>query len=479
MIPETCWLQPVLIEDRIDAGFYSAEHLAMEETIRRCHYGATRLGSRLSRVFKGAFYVLSSEYRGEGIPFLRVTDITKGYIDTTTSAYLSPDVHAREKKTAVAPGFLLFAKGGSIGNCAVVPDRLRSANISQDLIGALPTSDLDAYFAVAFLTSTFGVSQMIRWAQGNVHPHITNEAVRSLLIPIPPMPLQVAIGNKLRKAERLRERAVHAQTTAHLTIDEMFGPDDWVTAKPFGWTQPGRLEDSRIDAWFNQPAFLRMVECLRDRATLGPVSQFARLSFDSADLRSRHTPYFDYYEIADLDSNSGLITSTRVAIMDAPSRAKFAVTPGDILVSTVRPNRKGIAIVPENSAAAVCSSGFSILRAPDLETAYYLRACLMHDIATHQLMRWNTGATYPAIERSVPLSVLIPNPGVEQVHRLGSQFRACAGDFSEARDLTERANCDIEALIRSTLDETALLIESEEAEVWLKQQQLPENQWRN
>jgi type I restriction enzyme S subunit len=187
------------------------------------------------------------------------------------------------------------------------------------------------------------------------------------------------------------------------------------------------------------------------------------------DFGSYPANHFDYYEIADVDSESGSITSSRVSIADAPSRAKYAVKAGDILVSTVGPNRKGIAIVPETASGAVCSSGFCVLRAATPQDAYFVRACLTHDIATEQMMRWNTGATYPAIERSVPLGILIPAPDANEVHELGSALYSAAQMFTTAQELVQSAMKDVAAVIDGVVDEAALLAGGRQIHEWFTQ----------
>ncbi len=472
MNPETSWVEPEMFDDRIDASFYGPEHLHNDLVLKSAPFGAERLRMYLKRVFKGAFYILSSEYRDAGIPFLRVTEITQGYVDTSQCTHLDPMVHNREKKTAVEPGYLLFAKGGSIGNCAVVPASLPEANISQDLIGAVTKVNLDPYYACAFLNSRLGVSQMKRWAQGNVHPHITNDAVKNIFIPLADGSIQHAVGNKLRKAERLREKAFRKQDEVNARIEELFGRAEWNSHRPYGWMTPGFFEASRLDAWFYQPSYREMARLLKGRSDLIPVSRIAQLACEIVDFTKCPGSQFEYFEIADLEIESGSISSKLVDVTEAPSRAKYRVAPGDVLVSTVRPNRKGVALVPNSARFAVCSSGFSALRCSTKALAHYLRACFAQDIATDQLMRWNTGATYPAIDREVPLGILVPWPGEAIACELGAVLEEIANDFTEVQRLVDEAITDIEALVAGTIEIPLLIRADQEIGEWLNQNPL-------
>lgn len=467
------WRQPTGFLERMDAPFFAPEHVALDERLDSTTI-ATHLGLHLHRVFKGAFYVLASEYASAGVPFIRVADITSGEVDLGRATYLPPDVHAREAKTAVRPGDLLFAKGGSIGNSAVVPARIVEANISQDVIGARVRRTLDAYFAQAFLSSALGVQQMVRWAQGNVHPHITNDAVRNVRIPLPRVKIQRAIGNKLRKAERLRELAAAARAQADKVIDRLmqFG----IASQHFhnhGWRPKGSVDQERLDAWFHRPEYVWRAEVLASQQGLRSIRSVCAYTAKAANVRKWPSPAFDYFEIGGIDPTTGEALSNPVHLEDAPSRAKYLVHAGDLLVSTVRPNLKKVGQVdPHRVGPGVATSGFSVWRPPTPEIGAYLRACLVHEVGVSQMMRWNTGGTYPAIDADVPGRVLVPYDE-EQAQEVGSDLLKALVRVQEAGTRVESAHSAVEALVDGTLDEAALVAESDAIERWLAEHPSP------
>lgn len=387
---------------------------------------------------------------------------------------LPPDVHARESKTAVFPGDLLFAKGGSIGNSAVVPKRITEANISQDVIGARVKATLDAYFAQAFLSSGPGVQQMVRWAQGNVHPHITNDAVRNVRLPLARPAIQRAIGNKLRKAERLRELAAAARIRADQVIGDLmrFG----LAGKPFlnhGWRPKGTVDQDRLDAWFHRPEYVWRAKVLANQRGLRSLKSICKYVTKAANVRQWPSPTFDYFEIGGIDATTGEALCSAVPLSEAPSRAKYSVQAGDLLVSTVRPNLKKVGqIDPRRAGPGVATSGFSVWRPPTPEIGAYLRACLVHDVGVEQMMRWNSGGTYPAIDADVPGRVLVPFDE-EQAREVGHDLLNALVSVRQAGWLVDAAKSTVEALIDGTLDEAALLAESDAIERWLAENPSP------
>ena len=100
----------------------------------------------------------------------------------------------------------------------------------------------------------------------------------------------------------------------------------------------------------------------------------------------------------------------------------------------------------------VASTGFSILETEAPEMAHFLCATLRHDVSTLQMMRWNTGATYPAIDADVPLNVLVPNLSSEARSEIGKGFQSAIKLDNRAADLVREAKADVEALIEGRLD---------------------------
>jgi type I restriction enzyme S subunit len=89
---------------------------------------------------------------------------------------------------------------------------------------------------------------------------------------------------------------------------------------------------------------------------------------------------FSYIDISSVDKDAKrIVSTTRLAGSDAPSRARKAVQANDVLVSTVRPNLNAVALVPKELDGQVASTGFCVLRAnPKLaEPAFVFYRCLM------------------------------------------------------------------------------------------------------
>jgi type I restriction enzyme S subunit len=82
----------------------------------------------------------------------------------------------------------------------------------------------------------------------------------------------------------------------------------------------------------------------------------------------------------------------------APSRARRRIRAGDVLASTVRPNLRAFAVVPESLDGEVASTGFAVLRAkPDVCLPGFLWALVSHDAFSDAMVSKATGSNYPAV----------------------------------------------------------------------------------
>jgi type I restriction enzyme S subunit len=130
---------------------------------------------------------------------------------------------------------------------------------------------------------------------------------------------------------------------------------------------------------------------------------------------------FDYIDLSSVDQNKKLVTgATRVLTNVAPSRARQLVSAGDVLVSTVRPNLNGVAVVPEDLEGATASTGFTVLRPGSRLDGRYLFHWVRTDQFIGAMVRNATGASYPAVSDKVINASLIPLPRLEDQRRIAA-----------------------------------------------------------
>ena len=124
---------------------------------------------------------------------------------------------------------------------------------------------------------------------------------------------------------------------------------------------------------------------------------------------------FLYVDISSVEVTIGRVTNPQELLgIEAPSRARKVIREGDIVVSTCRPTRGAIAIIPEHLDNQICSTGFSVVRAkPERVLPEFLHWALRLSSTLEQFRKWSTGSSYPAILDEDVEKTLIPVPSLE------------------------------------------------------------------
>lgn len=162
--------------------------------------------------------------------------------------------------------------------------------------------------------------------------------------------------------------------------------------------------------------------------------------------------FIDYIDIASIDTDAKRIVSKKqVHGADAPSRARQLVQSNDVLVSTVRPNLNGIAIVPEHLEGATASTGFSVLRStPGLEPRFLGHWVSTRDFVS-QLVQQATGQSYPAVSDKIVRETKLPLPPLNEQRRIAAILDSAHTLLNSAQASTERLRASLRPLHASVL----------------------------
>lgn len=152
-----------------------------------------------------------------------------------------------------------------------------------------------------------------------------------------------------------------------------------------------------------------------------------------------------YIDISSIDNKRNVMTGyTEYILSEAPSRAQQHIKKGDIVISTVRPNLRNVAMTEFEDDNLVASSGFCVLRASKCLPEYLL-AIVCSDKFTDNMTKVVTGANYPAIKDSDIMGYYVSKPPME----LQVQFAAFVHQIDKSKVAVQKA-----------LDETQVLFDS-------------------
>lgn len=175
---------------------------------------------------------------------------------------------------------------------------------------------------------------------------------------------------------------------------------------------------ARWDIDFHLP--IEGIKCF-SKSLLMRVDQVATISQDKRDPGKKPEESFQYVDISAVDVEVGAIVNQQsVEGADAPSRARKVVRAYDLLVSTCRPTRGAVAVVPRELHNQIASTGFSVVRPKKGINPYYLHFALRLPSTMEQFRKWSTGSSYPAILDEDVAKTLIPVPSPDEQDRIAA-----------------------------------------------------------
>lgn len=446
--PSILWSDINEINDRIDAKYYHCDYMVFNIK----NYGEFEIKSLKQCV--NFFETGVSNFNDGNIKLkrLKTSNIQNGFIlyqDLTDCV-----VPERDKKKILCKGDVVLTTygTGSIGKVAYV--NFDTQIIPDYTIAILRTKKtIDSGYLASFLGSIYGKQQIMRRVIGTsgitlvIKPHLID-----IQIPIPSPEIQKYIGDKVRKAEELREEAKTLQKEIDILLEvDMLLKEETdkvynIYDSKINWTNEINIED-RIDPNFYQKKYISTIEKLgNNKVRLEKYVRITKIRYQTGNINK-------YIEISSINNSFGTIDEVEeLRPEEIPTSAKYQVKEGDILVSLVRPTRKAISIVTKEYDNAICTGGFAVLQSKGKVPVEFLTAVLRTNFVGIQLERYCAGSTYPTINEDDVVKVFIPMYSENQINKITENYRRIIDNIYTSKKLIEEAKQDVEDLIEGNFD---------------------------
>ena len=174
-----------------------------------------KLGNLSSDIHYG--YTASAKHDSEGVRLLRITDIQNDKVDWHTVPACDITEVKSKSYLLMNDDILIARTGGTIGKSYLVENIDLQAVFASYLIRVKRISAMYAQFIKTYLGSQLYWGQLYENASGTGQPNVNATALKSLLIPIPPLAEQYRIVAKVDElmalCDQLKARLADAQTT--------------------------------------------------------------------------------------------------------------------------------------------------------------------------------------------------------------------------------------------------------------------------
>lgn len=159
----------------------------------------------------------SEVYQAEGVPFVRVSDLSKFGIETP-SICLDSATYA----TALRPhkDTILLSKDGSVGIAYKVKDDIDMITSGALLHLSVKGKDVLSDYLTLVLNSPIVKMQAERDAGGSIIQHWKPSEIEKVVIPVLPLNIQKEISKKVQESFRLRKEAGELLEKAKLLVED-------------------------------------------------------------------------------------------------------------------------------------------------------------------------------------------------------------------------------------------------------------------
>jgi len=355
------------------------------------------------------------EYLESGIPILQSKHITKGFLNLNDTKYLSQKDYSKYKdKYQANIDDVLVCNIGTIGKSLRIQKADKFLIAWNLFLIKLDNRKLYSQYFAHYLNHLSDQNYFDRFLTGGTVKFINKKTMEKIQVPIPPLPQQQKIANILDAAVTLKQNdkaliAKYDALTQALFL-EMFGDP---VRNPKGW------------------------EKVELKNLTQPIKKLGK------DYKS---PSINYVDISSIDNTKFLIVSTTEYLFEErPSRAQQILKKNDVLLSTVRPNLKNIAI--NKTDDLIASTGFYVCRVNEQLNSKFLFEVLKSDSVTNHFVGITAGANYPAVKSSDISKFQVVLPPIE----LQNQFAERVALIEEQKAIAQKSLEKSEALCNSLL----------------------------
>ena len=438
---------------RIDAEYFLKQNLLYEDLLNR--HSCFVLGD-ISIVTDGIHDSIDYDETSE-INLISATSPKDNYFDLTRNVHISSEQHYKNPRTALRENDIILSTVGTIGNCAIVNKEILPANSDRHVGIIRIKEELTPSVVSTFLLSKYGRNQTIRESTGNVQLNLFLYKIRAIKIPKFSSEFQNIIEDDYNFAQNLLINSKSYYIQAEDILNKELNITNVENSKNYSIKSLSEsfVKSKRLDAEYYQDKYDSFEKAIRNYHNgYSTLNNFFK---NISDKCSKNLPEYSYVEIGDINVETGDASYNIIKTKELPENAKVMAQKGDILVSTVRPNRGAIAILQD---AFLVSGAFTVLRSNGAYSSQTLQVLLRNKIYKEWLLKFNVGTSYPVIKDADILNLEIPLIPIDLQYQISQKVQESFKLRKQSKDLLNKAVKAVDIAIEKS---------EEDAIKWLKE----------
>ena len=296
-------------------------------------------------------------FASKGVPFITPSDAFGITPSITTERFLSSEgQRAMQARMVPASSVCFVSIGSTIGKMCMTTE----PSVTNQQINSLVVAPEVADARVVFYALKRMVDEIIQQASGSATPIINKAEFSRLVVDLPPLNEQQAIGATLGALDDKIDSNRRLAATSAKLVDAL-------------------AEELLDNTETKEVPLSEVVDFNRLTITPGAPGEFLR-----------------YIDIASV--SPGRIDATQdLSWRDAPSRARRGVADGDVLYSTVRPTRRAFVLLVDTLANTVVSTGFAVMTPRPSVGSSLLTSIISRAMFAEYLDSVAQGSAYPVV----------------------------------------------------------------------------------
>lgn len=389
------------IKNRLDVDFHRPENKALLDGVSKENY--VPLSSLFPKVMNGFDFRGFSE---NGRRYLRVANIKPNYFDLDdvkliSDFEISKDIHLKE-------GDILLTRKGSYGISCVVSKEMEGSIISSEIFLLRKTPKINSYFLSIWFNSAPAQKLFQRIKTGAIMGHISQEALKEFLVPLPDRVIQDQIVALMDKAYA-EKKALEAEADKLLASIDSYMLDQLGIALPRSTSRVchsvllSELVGKRCDPMPYQPLRLDMIKAISKGKY--ELKSLQEITAKKSSQEKENPSTLPYVGLENIGSNTGVYVESKDEKTEFGSALHFY--PDNILFPKLRPYLNK---VYHSTMEGFCSTEFHVLEAKPEILPSYLVAFLRSQAVVRQTSCLMTGNTLPRLQTEDVQTLPIPVP---------------------------------------------------------------------
>ena len=387
-------------------------------------------------------------YSENGYRYLRVSDLGEHGIENDKPRYV--DVEEIPDKIRLASDSFLISRSGSLGLVSIVEGEVKDAILSSHIFKVnLDTTKIRPEYLEVLLRSQIGQIQFFQNNNGAVIPEISQTALKSIRVVLPPASIQNHIVSFMRSAYAQKKQK---EQEADTLLDSI---DDYVLQE-LGVEMPRQKENS-----------------IENRVFTATLSEVSGRRFDPEiyyQVYSLHTKSYPMerfqdcvlinpstsFEGYELDTNVTFVPMEKVSAkygeadlslckVVAESKGYTRFRDNDLIWAKITPcMENGKSAVVDNLKGGIgCgSTEFHVFRALDGINIHYIHALLrLKSLREHAVLHFTGSAGQQRVSSEFFRGLIIPKPPIEKRTEIADYITNAR---NRAKHLQQEANAIVE-----------------------------------